>query len=218
MNNRMGLYGGVALSLTGVAGLAAGGMLWNFQGKNLGLGSTITALVLLAISFVLLKPEPEPRSEMVPEGVDAVALRAPQASILGLVLAVIGTFGLAASGVLWNFQGLAFGLTGTITAIVALLLGFLFLWPLKTTRPVPSAPAPQMAAEPTSLEAPPAAPTTADAIALELAAEQSAAPPIELVTFAPQHLLPGQALRQRPRRAGRTLGRYRTMVNDLFGS
>ena len=91
MNNRMGLYGGVALSFTGVAALAAGGLLWNFQGKNLGLSSTITALVLLAISFVLLKPEPEPRSEMVPEGVDAVALRAPQASILGLVLAVIGT-------------------------------------------------------------------------------------------------------------------------------
>ena len=36
------------------------------------------------------------------------------------MLAMLGTFGMAGSGLLWNFQGLAFGLTSTLTAAVAL--------------------------------------------------------------------------------------------------
>ena len=44
------------------------------------------------------------------------------ATFLGLMLAILGTFGMAGSGLLWNFQGFAFGLTGTLTSAVALLL------------------------------------------------------------------------------------------------
>ena len=58
MRNRLPLLSGLALATLGVSGLAGGGLLWNFQGRTLGLGSTVTALVLLGISFVLLRPEP----------------------------------------------------------------------------------------------------------------------------------------------------------------
>jgi len=39
-----------------------------------------------------------------------------------------------------------------------------------------------------------------------------------LVNFAPLHLLPGQRLSANTRRGGRSLGRYRSMANDLFRS
>ena len=58
MCNRLPFLSGLALATLGVSGLAGGGLLWNFQGRTLGLGSTVTALVLLGISFVLLRPEP----------------------------------------------------------------------------------------------------------------------------------------------------------------
>ena len=59
MQNRLSFFSGLALASLGVSGLAGGGLLWNFQGRTLGLGSTVTALVLLGISFVLLRPEPQ---------------------------------------------------------------------------------------------------------------------------------------------------------------
>ena len=36
-------FSGLALASLGVSGLAGGGLLWNFQGRTLGLGSTVTA-------------------------------------------------------------------------------------------------------------------------------------------------------------------------------
>ena len=60
--------------------------------------------------------------------------------------------------------------------------------------------------------------TTAEAIAELLAAEQKDRPETQLVNFAPLHLLPGQRLSTRNRRGGPSLGRYRSMVNDLFKS
>ena len=116
MRNRLPFLSGLALATLGVSGLAGGGLLWNFQGRTLGLGSTVTALVLLGISFVLLRPEPRLSPVEVPEASQPLKVKAPQASFLGLMLAILGTFGMAGSGLLWNFQGLAFGLTGTLTA------------------------------------------------------------------------------------------------------
>ena len=49
MRNRLPFLSGLALATLGVSGLAGGGLLWNFQGRTLGLGSTVTALVLLGI-------------------------------------------------------------------------------------------------------------------------------------------------------------------------
>ena len=139
MAQRLGLISGIGLSTLGVAGLAGGGILWNFQGRTLGLSTTVTALVLLAISFVLLRPlqaEPmqEPAIDAGPAQANGVSLQLPEVSLVGLLLAVTGTLGLAASGIAWNFKGLALGLSGTITSIAALVFSLLFLWPLRTNR------------------------------------------------------------------------------------
>jgi len=221
MRNRLPFLSGLALATLGVSGLAGGGLLWNFQGRTLGLGSTITALVLLGISVVLLRPEPRLATVEVSEPSQPLRVKAPQASILGLMLAILGTFGMAASGLLWNFQGLAFGLTGTLTAAVALLLSLVFLWPLGAVQAPQQRERSAVANSTTTVdvvEQSPPAQTTAEAIAAVLAAEQEQQPTPTLVNFAPLHLLPGQRLSTRSRRGGRSLGRYRTMANDLFKS
>ena len=61
-----------------------------------------------------------------------------------------------------------------------------------------------------------ATPTTAEEIARKLAEEQENAAPLDLVTFAPDHLLPGQTLTRRKRRPGASLKSYRGMVEELF--
>lgn len=216
MRIRLGLTSGIILAALGVAGLAGGGILWNFQGRELGLGSTISALVLLSISFVLLRPTPKEATIVVADNDSTLNLQAPKASITGLFLAAVGTFGLATSGILWNFKGLAYGLTGTITAVVALLLSFLFLWPLskrmtETVEPKIIKVQPEIVSEPS-------APTTAEEIARELAEAQKIAKPVTLTTFAPDYLLPGQTLPNRRRKAGSSLKRYREIANELFSN
>ena len=225
MQKRLPFFSGLALATLGVTGLAGGGLLWNFQGRTLGLGSTVTALVLLGISFVLLRPEPQLEPISATEDLQPIKVKAPQASFLGLMLATLGTFGMAASGLLWNFQGLAFGLTGTLTAAIALLLSLVFLWPLGATKPTKQAVVSPVASRTIKVEAPEVVSkisspiqTTAEAIAEKLAAEQKDRPEPMLVNFAPLHLLPGQRLTTRVRRGGRSLGRYRSMANDLFRS
>ena len=216
MQNRLSFFSGLALATLGVSGLAGGGLLWNFQGRTLGLGSTVTALVLLGVSFVLLRPEPHLSPVAVSEPSRPLSVKAPRASILGLMLAILGTFGMAGSGLLWNFQGLAFGLTGTLTAAVALLLSLVFLWPLGATKAEnPLKIQPVETLEVVSESVPPAQ-TTAEAIAELLAAEVQERPEPTLVNFAPLKLLPGQSLPTKSRRAGSSLGRYRAMANDLF--
>jgi len=227
-------------------------------------------VVLLAISLVLLRPlpdEPFDLEELEISDLPAVApasstirLKRPQASLIGLTLAAFGTFGLAASGILWNFQGIAFGLSGTLTSVVALLLSIPFLWPIGSRRPEPTLtvkrksepvpvetiqPAVQLEPKPAQEPEPqasvafsdvqgdtPAAPapeapatgapatvqTTAEAIAAELAAAQKQAAPVELVTFAPQNLVPGGSLPSRKRRPGASMKGYRGMVEELFRS
>lgn len=221
MQNRLPFFSGLGLATLGVSGLAGGGLLWNFQGRSLGLGSTVTALVLLGISFVLLRPEPQLAPVEVSEAIQPLKVKAPQASIIGLMLATLGTFGMAGSGLLWNFQGLSFGLTGTLTAAVALLLSLVFLWPLGAAKASKQREASAAANNTTNVEVVaqnPLAQTTAEAIAEVLASEQDQRPKPTLVNFAPLHLLPGQRLSTRNRRAGGSLGRYRSMVNDLFKS
>ncbi|AII49796.1 hypothetical protein KR52_11690 [Synechococcus sp. KORDI-52] len=229
MRNRLPFLSGLALATLGVSGLAGGGLLWNFQGRTLGLGSTITALALLGISFVLLRPEPLLSPVEVPEASQPLKIKAPQASVLGLMLAALGTFGMAGSGLLWNFQGMALGLTGTLTAAVALLLSLVFLWPLGPAKafrqPVSSIAAIGNSLEPESVkslepvsQSTPAPQTTAEAIAELLAAEQHERAEPTLVNFAPLNLLPGQSVPTKSRRGGSSLARYRSMASDLFKS
>ncbi len=58
--------------------------------------------------------------------------------------------------------------------------------------------------------------TTAEAIAAELAEADSAKPEVELVTFAPQALQPGNSIRPGKRRPGNNLAGFRSMATDLF--
>ena len=223
MARRLELLSGIGMAGLGVAGLAGGGLLWTFQDKTYGLGTTLAALVVLAISLVLLKPLPaepllEPRLESTMANTEAedgsgLSLQLPEVSLVGALLAAAGTFGLAASGLAWNFQGLALGLTGTITSIAALVFSLLFLWPVGGKSQVETTP------QPAPVVAPPEPViTTAEAIRAELAAAQAEAPSVNMSNFAPDFLLPGRTLTQPKRKAGPSLGRYRDMVDDLFRS
>ena len=58
--------------------------------------------------------------------------------------------------------------------------------------------------------------STADVIARELAESQMSIPPIELVNYAPQHLLPGQCLKSKSRKAGPSLQKYRSMAKEIL--
>ncbi len=60
--------------------------------------------------------------------------------------------------------------------------------------------------------------TTAEAIAAELAAAEAARPPVPLTTFAPDNLMPGNALRQQRRRPGASIKGFRSLASDLFKS
>ena len=222
MTSRLGLFGGIGLATLGVGGLAAGGIAWNFQGRPLGLGATVASLVLIGISLVILRPQPtEPVLEPVGfnEAIDGgINLRLPQISILGALLASFGTFGLAASGIAWNFKGLALGLTGTLTSLLALAFSVVFLWPVggkKVIKPAATPVKTVATVQPaTSTDRPQL--TTAEAMRQELADAQAKAPAVALSTFAPDNLLPGQGLSSRNRKAGASMGRYRRMAEDLF--
>ena len=60
--------------------------------------------------------------------------------------------------------------------------------------------------------------TTADAIAAELAAAEAAKPEIQLSTFAPDALQPGNSIRPGKRRPGNNLAGFRSMASELFNS
>ena len=231
MHKRLGFITGVGLSVLGVAGMAGGGILWNFQGRTLGLGTTITSLVLIGISLVLLRPLQQEPAVSVPDTGASINLQAPRASIIGVLLAVFGSFGLAASGIVWNFKGLAFGLTGTITSLVALVLSFIFLRPLanKATPITESTPSESIPSESTPEEDSSEALSnngdqaeseiktmTAEQIARSLAESQQELEPLILANFATDHLLAGQSLPIRRRRAGSSLKQYKQMAGELF--
>ena len=229
---RLGLLGGIGLATLGTLGVAGAGIVWNFQGRTFGLSATVASLVLLSIGVVLLRPLPQETSIPEVDDVDpnqtatkGFSVQRPQASLIGLTLAAFGTFTLAGSGILWNFKGIAFGLTGTITALVALLLSLPFLWPIGR-KPVPTVaisvdpiqqiPVPIQETTEKIVDNPV---TTAEAIAAELAESQKNTAKVELVTFAPDHLLPGQTLPTRNRRPGASIRNgYKGMVEDLFRS
>ena len=69
----------------------------------------------------------------------------------------------------------------------------------------------------TSIQSKPS-PTTAEAIAAELAAAEASRPAIDYVTFAPEALQPGTGLRPGKRKPGRNLSNFRSMAAELFKS
>ena len=146
--------------------------------------------------------------------------------LIGPLFAAIGVFGLAGSGIIWNFLGRSFGLPSTIASLLSLMLGFVLLRPLARAPSSPSTSTTSTSSQMETLvgdvdvdsaEAVPAqALTTAESIAQELAESQKLLDVAPQVNFAPKMLLPGQGLPNRRRRPGASLKRYKTMAGELF--
>ncbi len=143
--------------------------------------------------------------------------------LIGPLFAAIGVFGLAGSGIVWNFLGRSLGLPSTVASLVVLMLGVVLLRPLARTsislpKPSPSSVLSESVA--TGSESPGAASeqalTTAESIARELAESQKLVDTAPPVNFAPEILLPGQGVPTRKRRPGASLKRYKTMAGELF--
>ena len=143
--------------------------------------------------------------------------------LIGPLFAAIGVFGLAGSGIVWNFLGRSLGLPSTVISLLALLVGLVLLRPLApTTASISiSASAPSESElkddelKPSTDDVKPAM-TTAESIAQELADSQELVESSPPVNFAPVMLLPGQGLRDRRRRPGASLKRYKSMAGELF--
>ncbi len=148
-------------------------------------------------------------------------------NLIGPLFAAIGVFGLAGSGIIWNFLGLSLGLPSTAASLLALMLGLVLLRPLART----SAPSSELASAPASFTSeskqaeetldPSSNPaksalTTAESIAQELAESQKLVEVAPQVNFAPEWLLPGQGLPSRRRRPGASLKRYKIIAGELF--
>lgn len=145
--------------------------------------------------------------------------------LIGPLFAAIGVFGLAGSGIVWNFLGRSLGLPSTVASLVVLMLGVVLLRPLARTSASLSLPSPSsvlsesVATEPDSTGAvSKQALTTAQSIAQELAESQKLVNAAPLVNFAPVTLLPGQGLPSRKRRPGASLKRYKAMAWELFAT
>ena len=143
--------------------------------------------------------------------------------LIGPLFAAIGVFGLAGSGIVWNFMGRSLGLPSTAASLLVLMLGVVLLRPLARTsaslsiQSPPEVPNESAATESeSSVTETKQALTTAESIAKELADSQKlidVAPP---VNFSPDNLLPGQGLPSRKRRPGASLKRYKAMAEELF--
>ena len=143
--------------------------------------------------------------------------------LIGPLFAAIGVFGLAGSGIVWNFLGRSLGLPSTVASLVALMLGVVLLRPLaRTSTSLPKSSPSSVLSESvaTESESPVAASeqalTTAESIARELAESQKLVDTAPPVNFAPEILLPGQGVPSRKRRPGASLKRYKTMAGELF--
>ena len=143
--------------------------------------------------------------------------------LIGPLFAAIGVFGLAGSGIVWNFLGRSLGLPSTVASLVVLMLGVVLLRPLartSTSLPMPSPSSVLSESVATGSESPVAASeqalTTAESIARELAESQKLVDTAPPVNFAPEILLPGQGVPSRKRRPGASLKRYKTMAVELF--
>ena len=146
--------------------------------------------------------------------------------LIGPLLAVIGVFGLAGSGIVWNFLGRSLGLPSTVISLLVLTLGFAVLRPLArasaSIAASDSAPASPSESEDRKKELDPSSGemkwelTTAESIAQELAESQKLGEVALPVNFASEKLLPGQGLPNRKRRPGASLKLYKTMAGELF--
>jgi hypothetical protein len=72
--------------------------------------------------------------------------------LIGPLFAAIGVFGLAGSGIVWNFLGRSLGLPSTVISLLVLMLGFVLLRPLARSSPSSSASASASTSSPSKSE------------------------------------------------------------------
>ena len=147
--------------------------------------------------------------------------------ILGSVFAFVGVFGLATSGLVWEFKGIEFGVTALITSFVALLFSIVFLFPFAKAKQ--DSPAKQnniVQVKVTVQEDSELLPgdqiesalTTAEEIRTQLALSEKEKPEVVMVNFSTNYLMPGNSLRPSKRKAGKSLDIFRETAKSLYKS
>ena len=144
--------------------------------------------------------------------------------ILGTVFAFVGVFGFATSGLVWEFKGIEFGLTATITSFIALLFSIVFLFPfskakqeqpLRQNNIVKVKTTPSQVTPEDTIES---VVTTAEEIRTQLALSEKEKPEVVMVNFSTNHLLPGSSLLPSKRKAGKSLDAFRETAKSLYKS
>ena len=146
--------------------------------------------------------------------------------ILGTVFAFVGVFGFAASGLVWEFKGIEFGLTALITSFVALFFSIIFIFPFSKAKQNAKqnnivqvkAPAFQKASEVLPDDKFEPALTTAEEIRTQLALSEKEKPEVLMVNFSTNYLFPGNSLRLSKRKAGKSLDAFRKTAKSLYKS
>ena len=77
MKNLLVKFLGPLLAVAGVLGLTGSSILWNFQGRTLGLPATALSFLLLAVGVVLLRPLQAPATGQTSEMVESQSSEVP---------------------------------------------------------------------------------------------------------------------------------------------
>ena len=145
-----------------------------------------------------------------------------------IICPIVIVFGLATSGIVWEFKGIEFGLTALITSFIALLFSIVFLFPFtKTKQNSPSrqnniVQVKDKVIQTKSEDLPDvkieSALTTAEEIRKQLAISEKEKPEIVMVNFSTNYLTPGNSLRSSKRKAGKSLDAFRETAKSLYKS
>ena len=137
-------------------------------------------------------------------------------ALSGVGLTGAGVFGLAGSGILWNFQGRTVGLPTTIISLLVLAIGVVAL----SYRRKPQTPGLDLPTSPSiegvsneSSDTNTLTISGLDPVIQELIPADSAN-----INYAPEALQPINVLQSRKRRPGASFKNFRNMANELFRS
>ena len=155
--------------------------------------------------------------------------------VLGSIFATFGVFGLAFSGLVWEFKGIELGLTALITSSIALVFSIVFLFPFsksqkdsKKASPLKQSNLVQIKIT-TTQSTPAAKPeenlevdgigtitTTSEEIREQLALSEKEKPDVVLVNFSTEYLVPGNSLGPSKRKPGKSLDIFRESAKSLY--
>ena len=148
--------------------------------------------------------------------------------VLGTIFAFVGVFGLATSGLVWEFKGIELGLTALITSFIALLFSIVFLFPFANARQ--NSLSKQNNIVPVNTTVTHNKPevflddnvkptlTTTEEIQAQLALSAKEQPPVVFSNYSTNHLLPGNTLKPAKRKPGKSLDLFRETAQSLYKS